>query len=134
MDYANLIVKSEGPVLWVTMNRPDRLNAMNRAMVDELRRLFTDLYWRHEVRAVVLGGAGRAFCAGLDLKEDNDAGAFNDPGRGLTRQRRAAVTQLPDQPDPRVLLRVGLDHGSRIVFRTIVGDQELPIAERLGLH
>ena len=113
MDYANLTLKSEGPVLWVTLNRPDRLNAMNRAMVDELRHLFTDLYWRHEIRAVVLAGAGRAFCAGLDLKEDNDGGVFNDPGRGLTRQRSISeiVIAMRRCPQPIVALVQGAASG-----------------------
>jgi len=113
MDYANLTLKSEGPVLWVTMNRPDRLNAMNRPMVDELRHLFTDLYWRHEIRVVVLAGAGRAFCAGLDLREDNDSGVFNDPGRGLTRQRSISeiVMAMRRCPQPIVALVQGAASG-----------------------
>ncbi len=113
MDYANLIVKSEGPVLWVTMNRPGRLNAMSRAMVDELRHLFTDLYWRHEIRAVVLGGAGRAFCAGLDLKERDESNAAADPGRGLTRQRSISeiVMAMRRCPQPIIALVQGAASG-----------------------
>ena len=68
MTYEHLIVETRGDALWVTMNRPERLNALNRRLVEELRDLFVGLYWRHEVRVVVLRGAGRGFCAGLDLK------------------------------------------------------------------
>ncbi len=66
MTYEHLIVETRGAALWVTMNRPERLNALNRRLVEELRDLFVGLYWRHEVRVVVLRGAGRGFCAGLD--------------------------------------------------------------------
>ncbi|HEY1926148.1 MAG TPA: enoyl-CoA hydratase-related protein, partial [Caulobacteraceae bacterium] len=87
MDYEHLIVETRGEALWVTMNRPDRLNALNRRLVEELRGLFTSLYWRHEVRVVALRGAGGAFCAGLDLKEQDNA-AGGGPGHGLVRQRQ----------------------------------------------
>ena len=58
MDYEHLIVEERGDALWVTMNRPASLNALNRRLVEELRDLFAGLYWRHEVRVVVLRGAG----------------------------------------------------------------------------
>ena len=65
------IEDGEYGVMVVTMNRPDRLNAMNTAMMTELRALFTDLYVHADrARAVVLTGAGdRGFCPGADLKE-----------------------------------------------------------------
>ena len=61
----------EGGVLVVTLNRPDRLNAMNTQMMLDLRSLFEELYVRSEpARAVILTGAGeRGFCPGADLKE-----------------------------------------------------------------
>src|ERR1044072_648102 len=85
MDFEHLIVTEDGPTMWVTMNRPESLNALNRRLVQELRELFAGLYWRHEIRVVVLGGAGRAFCAGLDLKERDAAIATTSDG--LIRQR-----------------------------------------------
>lgn len=66
---APLDLRQDGETLWVTLNRPERLNALSRDLVRELRELFVDLYWRRDVRVVVLQGAGGAFCAGLDLKE-----------------------------------------------------------------
>ena len=88
MDYQHLIVRQEGPALWVTMNRPERLNALNRTLVEELRDLFTGLYWKHDIRVVVLGGAGRAFCAGLDLKDHGARNTKPTIGGSLTGQRR----------------------------------------------
>ncbi|MGD0189636.1 MAG: enoyl-CoA hydratase-related protein [Rhizomicrobium sp.] len=86
--YEHLIVREEGAVLWVTMNRPERLNALNRKLVEELRALFVGLYWRHDIRVVVLAGAGRGFCAGLDLKEREEGNAKRSVSDSLTGQRR----------------------------------------------
>ena len=56
-----------GSVLTVTLNRPDLHNAMNPAIVAALTDIFNDLPARDDVRAVVLTGRGRSFCAGADL-------------------------------------------------------------------
>jgi enoyl-CoA hydratase len=84
---ADLELRQEGEVVWATMNRPDRLNALSRNLVTELREFFVGLYWRRDVRVVVLTGAGNAFCAGLDLKERGDNTGGRSIGAGLTRQR-----------------------------------------------
>lgn len=64
-----LLVQSEGPVTWLTLNRPDRRNALNRELrsrlLEELRRADED----QRVRVVVIKGAGGNFCAGADLSE-----------------------------------------------------------------
>lgn len=52
----------------VTLNRPDRFNALSHALVADLRELLEKLEADDDVRAIVLTGAGRAFCAGADLK------------------------------------------------------------------
>lgn len=84
---ADLELRQDGDVIWATMNRPDRLNALSRDLVKALRDFFVDLYWRRDVRVVVLTGAGNAFCAGLDLKERGDNTGGRSIGAGLTRQR-----------------------------------------------
>jgi enoyl-CoA hydratase len=61
--------RRDGAVLLVTLHRPDALNAIGARMRAELARLWADLARDAETRAVVVTGAGRAFCAGGDLKE-----------------------------------------------------------------
>ena len=56
-------------VATVTLNRPDKRNAMNAALLSALRDCFDALDGRADVRVVVLRGAGSAFCAGMDLRE-----------------------------------------------------------------
>ncbi len=65
--YETLELKIADSVATVTLNRPDRLNAINRKMIDELHRLCRELDGDSAVRAVILGGHGRAFCAGADI-------------------------------------------------------------------
>jgi enoyl-CoA hydratase/carnithine racemase len=86
--YEHLQIRMDGDAAWVTMNRPDSLNALNRKLVEELRDFFVGLYWRRDVRVVVLRGAGAAFCAGLDLKERSDSNTDRSIGAGLTAQRK----------------------------------------------
>jgi enoyl-CoA hydratase len=65
-----LLVAHDGHVATVTVNRPDTLNALNAATIDELRQVLLDLRRAPDVRAVVLTGAGpKAFVAGADIKE-----------------------------------------------------------------
>ncbi|MCR5880909.1 enoyl-CoA hydratase/isomerase family protein [Phenylobacterium sp. J367] len=85
---ADLELRQDGDVVWATLNRPDRLNALSRNLVEELRAFFVDLYWRRDVRVVVLQGAGDNFCAGLDLKERAEPQGSRSIGAGLTAQRR----------------------------------------------
>lgn len=66
--YANLTVETAERVATVTFNRPERLNAFNRELHEELENVLVDLNGDEEVNAVVLTGAGKAFSAGGDLK------------------------------------------------------------------
>jgi enoyl-CoA hydratase/carnithine racemase len=74
MSHEFIKLRLEGGVAWVTMNRPERLNALNVGLTRELREFFTGLNPRSEARVVVLQGEGRAFCAGYDLKDAQVAG------------------------------------------------------------
>lgn len=65
-----LIVERRGAVDHVTMNRPDRLNALDEPLMTALKTYFEGLYDDSACRVVVLRGAGRGFCAGADLASD----------------------------------------------------------------
>jgi enoyl-CoA hydratase len=67
-DHVLLVEKSDG-IATVTLNRPDAMNALSRALRQAIGRTFEALRGDSEVGVVILTGAGRAFCAGLDLKE-----------------------------------------------------------------
>lgn len=69
MEYETLEIERDGAVLTVAMNRPERMNAMNRAMCDDLFNVFTRHMDDRTLRCVVVTGRGRGFCAGGDMNE-----------------------------------------------------------------
>ena len=88
-----LIVERKDGVVTVTMNRPDRKNAANGAMLRELRTTFEEIEDNPEDRCMVLTGAGGAFCSGADLSDPS--GPATDPTRsGLSRMRRLGDVAL----------------------------------------
>ena len=62
-----LLVEQEDYVLTITLNRPERLNAISRDMLDELSAKMAEANRDPDVRCIILTGAGRGFCSGLDL-------------------------------------------------------------------
>jgi enoyl-CoA hydratase/carnithine racemase len=68
MDYQTIKVERRGPVLRIRMNRPDKLNAQNPTLIEEMDQAFTAAAADADVRVVVLSGEGRAFSAGHDLE------------------------------------------------------------------
>ena len=64
-----LLVENDAGVATVTLNRPDAMNALSRDLRNAITRAFRELAADPETRVVILTGSGRAFCAGLDLKE-----------------------------------------------------------------
>jgi 2-(1,2-epoxy-1,2-dihydrophenyl)acetyl-CoA isomerase len=72
MEFKCLKYDARDSVAYVTLNRPDKLNALNGEMTDELRAAAAAIAAEPAVRAVLLTGAGRAFCAGADLTEGGD--------------------------------------------------------------
>jgi 2-(1,2-epoxy-1,2-dihydrophenyl)acetyl-CoA isomerase len=65
-----VILKKEGYVTIITLNRPERLNAFNRQMEEELIEALDEVHGDKDVRVLVLTGAGRAFCSGGDVSEN----------------------------------------------------------------
>ncbi len=83
MSYQALELKREGPITWLTLNRPRAMNALSAVMVEELHDVMRGLAADRTTRVVIMRGAGRAFCAGLDLKE-HSPGAPGALGSGST--------------------------------------------------
>jgi 2-(1,2-epoxy-1,2-dihydrophenyl)acetyl-CoA isomerase len=66
-DYAHIRLESRGHVALATLDRPDKLNALNGALRDDILRLAQDIRADDEVRVLVITGAGQGFCSGADL-------------------------------------------------------------------
>lgn len=106
--YETLSIETDGGVVHCTLNRPDSLNAMNPALVDEFRDFLDRTAAEPSARVVVLKGAGRSFCAGLDLKEST--GVEGGVPAGLRVQRRIAEIAIKMRRAPQVF--VSCIHGA----------------------
>jgi enoyl-CoA hydratase len=89
----------------ITLNRPDKLNAMNVELVEGLHRALDQIATDAACRVVVLTGAGRGFCAGLDLRgygEAPNTDGFGRPQAGFAVQRHIArlIPHLRSMPQP----------------------------------
>lgn len=95
MDYSTILYRLEDNVLTITMNRPEILNAFNRVMMSEIIDALDKADADDNVRAIIVTGAGRGFCAGADLSSGGktfDANARNDREDGLQRDGGGRLT------------------------------------------
>ncbi|MDP3676091.1 MAG: crotonase/enoyl-CoA hydratase family protein [Novosphingobium sp.] len=100
-SFTQITYAAEGPVATITLNRPEKMNAFTRVMMDELIAAFDRTDADDAVRCVIVTGHGdRAFCAGADLTPDDGGAVFSDP------------TPVSDLSDPRVR-----DGGGKLTLR-----------------
>lgn len=71
-DLATVRLDRDGPLTWLVLNRPDRLNAMNGALLDDLSAALDSLADDKATKVVAIRGAGRAFCSGYDIERDEE--------------------------------------------------------------
>ena len=117
-DYKEIKVDVRGPVHWLTLNRPDTLNAINHRMVGELADYFGGLYHDRSCRIVVMKGEGRAFCAGLDIKDRSSGNEAQPFGGGFGFQGYLADVYIKMRrcPQPIITLVQGPACGGGFAF------------------
>ena len=96
MEFDTLLFEHREGIARVTLNRPDRLNALNLALITDLKQAAAAIDADPDIRAVVLIGAGRAFCSGADLMGED---LLNDPAHSRGYSIR---TRLLDHFNPMV--------------------------------
>lgn len=107
--YETIQIEKRGQVDWLTLNRPEALNSISTPMVTELRDYFGELMEDRGTRIVVMRGAGRAFCAGLDIKA-SQAGTHEPPfGGGMGFQGYLAEVYIRMRRCPQPI--ISLVHG-----------------------
>jgi enoyl-CoA hydratase/carnithine racemase len=112
-----LLIEHHDGVDWVTLNRPESLNALDASLIDALNAYFQGMQRNRDTRVVVLKGAGDNFCAGLDLKQAmaRRGGQTELPGvtESLDSQRRIAdiVLLMRRCPQPIIALVQGAAAG-----------------------
>ncbi|MGI9326976.1 MAG: enoyl-CoA hydratase/isomerase family protein [Pseudomonadales bacterium] len=117
-DYQTIAVEQRDAVAYLTLNRPESLNAINTQMVSELRDYFGALAEDAQTRIVVMRGAGRAFCAGLDIKASQEGGTVSPFGAGMGFQGYLAEVyiRMRRAPQPIISLIQGPACGGGFAF------------------
>ncbi|MFA5119946.1 enoyl-CoA hydratase-related protein [Zavarzinia sp.] len=94
MTYETLLVERRGGVAQITLNRPQVLNALNEPMYEELTAAFAAAEADPAVRAVLLTGAGRAFCSGADLARPRPIPEGGTLGDGVAETMHALINPM----------------------------------------
>ena len=116
MDYTTIRITHEDAIDWLCLDRPARLNAINPRMCDELQHYFDGLLRHRETRVVILHGAGRAFCAGYDIKEAEPVSSGPVTGMEFQRQVSEVFMRMRRCPQPIVCLCHGATTGGGLAF------------------
>jgi enoyl-CoA hydratase/carnithine racemase len=108
----------DGPVATITLDRPDRLNALTFEVYAELRDLFADLAAHHPVKAVIITGEGRGFCSGGDVEAIIGHLLEQDMTRLLafTRMTGALIARIRALPKPVIAALNGVAAGAGAVI------------------
>lgn len=109
----SILIDVDGGVARVSLNRPDRLNSFNREMHARLREALSRIESDASIRAVVLTGSGRGFCAGQDLDDLSfDPAAPTDLGRLIDENFNPLIRRLQALPKPVVARVQGIAAGA----------------------
>ena len=94
MNFEQILYEKDGPILTITLDRPDKLNAFTGQMMQEIIEAMDAADADDEVRAIIFTGAGRGFCAGADLSAGKDTFNNDAPGKqsGLQRDGGGLLT------------------------------------------
>src|SRR5215469_6197945 len=100
--YETVDVSRDGAAVKIALNRPERMNAWSNGLSEDLLAVLREVAEDESVRAVMLTGNGRAFCAGADLKEaaDDAVKGQMDTRSTLTRWYHPIVTTIRQMPKP----------------------------------
>jgi len=100
MPYQHLSASVQDRIATLTVNRPDKLNALNVALIGELGAAIDEMQTRDEVAGIILTGAGRAFVAGADIAELSGISALE--GKRLARRGQEIFRRFELSPKPTV--------------------------------
>lgn len=99
MNYQNLLAKTENGILFLTINRPDKMNSLNATTLSELRDAMHHAYGNEEIKGIILTGSGeKAFVAGADIAEFS--GLTVEMGRSLSARGHEIFNLIERCPKP----------------------------------
>lgn len=112
MSFETIIYSVDGGVLTLTLNRPESYNACNEQMTTELQAALKDAERDAAVRAIILTGAGKAFCSGQDLKDAPASGGRRSLADSLERRYNPIIRKLATMPKPIIAAINGIAAGA----------------------
>jgi enoyl-CoA hydratase len=124
-------LEAEAGVVWLRLNRPEALNALNRRLTDALEVALERIAAMDDTRVVVVAGRGRAFCAGNDIKEMESV--TGDEAEALARRHAALMERFPALPQVTIAAVDGYALGGGLMLAVA---QDLRVASdraRFGL-
>ena len=92
MAYETILYDVNNNILTITLNRPDKLNAFNTKMMREMIDAFDQADADDQVKAIIVTGSGRAFCAGADLSRGGETFDHEAAGTGMQRDGGGLLT------------------------------------------
>lgn len=140
MNYQNILLELESPIAILKINRPQQLNALNKATIEELHQALGELRDMAEIRAIILTGEGaKAFVAGADIKEFSDFGV--NEGTELAAIGQESLFDYIENFNKPVIAAVngfalggGLELAMSCHFRVAAGNAKMGLPEvTLGL-
>lgn len=111
MNHETIQLKIENGVAWLTLNRPEALNAISVKMLSEITEALLQLKDDDAARVLVFTGAGRAFCAGADLKGDANETERAKPGASFLEIIQEALIKIRAFPKPVIAALNGITMG-----------------------
>jgi enoyl-CoA hydratase/carnithine racemase len=109
MEFRYILLEKKDHIATITLNRPEKLNALNEEMFDEIAAALADVGEDDEMRALLLTGAGRAFCAGADLRQEGGEQVLREQNaeairRDVRRSSRGCIEGLQRLPQPTIAM------------------------------
>jgi enoyl-CoA hydratase len=97
--YQTLLTELTGNIFLITINRPDKLNALNKTVMDELRSVMDEVYKNPEIKSAIITGAGnKAFVAGADIS--GFPGLSKEEGMALAKKGQDIFFMIENAPKP----------------------------------
>ena len=97
--YQTLLTSTEKGILTITINRPDKLNALNKTVLDELYAVLDEVYNNKEIRSAIITGSGpKAFVAGADISEFN--GLNKEEAMAMAKKGQDIFFRIENSPKP----------------------------------
>ncbi len=108
-QYKTLTLDVDEHIATLTLNRPDQMNAFTVEMANELEGFFTSVNDNDDIRAIVVTGSGKAFCAGMDLSSDGNV-------FGLAGEMNPTLQDMHDRLDDEAMIKGVRDTGGRVTL------------------